>query len=101
MPPREIRAVGVDRSQHALAVRHRGVVGNGVPRFDLVSPPIGKARRTGARFRDLARDFVTFKNVLQRADADLELVSHAQHCEHLILPIGVAVNEPLVVYNFG
>ena len=100
-PACEIRAIGVDRGHHALALHHGGVMRNGVVDLKLVAPPIGKRRTAHAIFGHHVGDFVALENVLQRADLDLELARHAQERQNFILSIGMAMDQSLAAQDFG
>ena len=98
--PRVLGAVGIDRHQHAAPEHERGVVGNGVFRFDLVAPPVGERRGAGAVRRDLVRHLVAFEHVLEGRDLEAELVGEANEHQDLVGAIAVRVHETLALEDF-
>ena len=44
---------------------------------------------------DLVRNLVTFQNVLEAGDPDSEAFHGSQEYQDLVLPVGMAMNEPL------
>ena len=59
------------------------------------------AGRAGAVGRNFVSDLVAFEDVLQRADLHVEAFHRAQEREDFVLPITVAMNEPLALNNFA
>ena len=83
-----------------MSVHHRRVIGNRVVNFELVAPPIGERGAAHAILRHDIRDFISLKNVLERADLDLELSRHAEEREDFILPVGMAMDESFAAQDF-
>ena len=51
--------------------------------------------------RHLVGDLVAFEHVLERGDVEAELVGQAHQHQDLVLPVGVAVDQPLAAQDLG
>lgn len=69
---RQIAGIRIEGNENAAIMHDRSGVGNGIEHFEFICPPIGETGGAGAVARDLIGDFVTFQNVLESGDADVE-----------------------------
>src|SRR5229473_10300 len=92
--------VGIDGHNHAAAGHQRGIVGNRVIGFDLVSPPIGKSGRTNAGSSQFIGNFITLENVLKSADFETKFFRDPQEHQNFILAIAVRVHVALAFEHF-
>jgi hypothetical protein len=88
-------AVGVDRHGHAALRHQRRVVRRRVVCLDLVGPPVGERRGPGTMLRDFVGDLVALEHVLQRGDAEFEVLGDTQQLQDLVGAIGVRMHETL------
>ena len=96
---RQVAAVGVEGHDDTGIMHNSAAVRDGVVGLQLVTPPVGEARDHCAVLGDLMGDFVAFETVLEGSHLEAELLRHPQHHQHLVLPVGVRVGNPLPVEN--
>ena len=90
-----LRAVGVDRDQHAAAVHDRRVVGNRVLGLDLVGPPVGERRAARAVLRHFVSHLVALEHVLEGGNLEAHLFSEPDEHQRFVGAIGVGVHQAL------
>ena len=90
-----VRRIGIDRHVDAVACHQRSVVRDRPIGFDLIGPEVGKRRSTAPVASDLRGDAVALQNVLQRADAEAVIFSHAEKSQDFITAIAVRMHGQL------
>ena len=98
---REFIAVAVEAHDHASALQHGAVPRDRVHHFDLVRPPVAEARRAGAMLGDFGRDLVALEYMLQRCNAEAELLRGTQQHEDFVLAIAVAMHKSRALDDLG
>ena len=98
-PPGLFGVVGIDRDEHPLVRHQRGVVGDGVGRLHLVTPPVGEGRRARVVRGDLLGDLVALEHVLKRRDLEAYLVGEPNQHQDFVGAIAVRMDQALAFEN--
>src|SRR5690606_21413898 len=91
--------VGVDGYDDAAAAHDRHVVRDRVLCFDLVAPVLRECGCHGAVLRDLVRDLVALEHVLERVDAEAEVLRYTHEHQDLVAAIAVRVDLDVAAYD--
>ena len=94
---RHLGIVGVEGRHHALVVKHRPVVRDGVFHLVFVGPPVAEAGASGTVLRHLVGHLVPLENVGEGVEAEAERIGHMHEHVDLVLAVAVAGHEAFLV----